>query len=300
MKSHRYHLIFVAVCFSLVALLYSEKSIFAEKKVLKTKSEIVKGISKASDKFVTRSQILSLVAEIEPNNDLETAQPISPPSPSSIEGQADTSDVGDFLVTYDGGVTDDFEDLFRVTINTPGINISLTDLQSDLDIFVFDDSLLIHSLSTGSGVVNETIANDTLEAGSYFLAVSIFDLDTSGPSISDYTLTVTGDLATPTSVAEGPQSIPTEYLLSENYPNPFNPTTKINYAIAEAGRVQLKIYNALGQEIAALVDDFRLTGDYEVSWDGTNFSGSRVSSGLYFYKIKTADFSQTKKMILLK
>jgi len=177
----------------------------------------------------------------------------------------------------------------------------LTDLQSDLDLWIFDADLLIRDNSTSTGVFDETITNDTLQAGNYFIGVSIFDADPVGPDTSDYTLTVTGDLAPPTSVEGGSENLsPSEYRLSDNYPNPFNPSTKINYNVPEPGRVILKIYNALGQQIATLVDKLQPAGTYEASWAGIDSRGSRVSSGLYFYKLTTTNFSQTKKMLLMK
>jgi hypothetical protein len=85
------------------------------------------------------------------------------------------------------------------------------------------------------------------------------------------------------------------YSLSQNYPNPFNPSTKISYQLPSAGNVRLKIYDAIGNEVANLVDEFKQTGEYEVEFDA-----SQLSSGIYFYQLKTSDFIATKKMILLK
>jgi hypothetical protein len=90
-------------------------------------------------------------------------------------------------------------------------------------------------------------------------------------------------------------SIPNNYSLSQNYPNPFNPTTTIKYAIPERSFVELKVYNALGQEVTTLVNQEQDTGFYEVS-----IKAAHLSSGVYLYKLKAGTYVETKKMILLK
>jgi hypothetical protein len=95
---------------------------------------------------------------------------------------------------------------------------------------------------------------------------------------------------------------PAEFILHQNYPNPFNPATKIKYSIpnvtlseVEGSLVTLKIFDLLGNEIATLVNEEQPAGNYEVEFDASSFS-----SGVYFYELKTGNFYQTKKMILLK
>jgi len=89
--------------------------------------------------------------------------------------------------------------------------------------------------------------------------------------------------------------LPTTYDLSQNYPNPFNPTTTINYQIPKDGRVLLKVFDVLGREAITLVDDFRQTGRYSVQFDA-----SRFSSGVYFYSIRSGEYTTVKKMLLIK
>jgi hypothetical protein len=90
--------------------------------------------------------------------------------------------------------------------------------------------------------------------------------------------------------------------LKGNYPNPFNPTTTIEYTLADAGRVQLKVYNVAGQLVRTLVDEEQTPSSdvFKITWDGRNDFGQSVSTGVYFYKMVTSNFSQTKKMVLLK
>ena len=90
-------------------------------------------------------------------------------------------------------------------------------------------------------------------------------------------------------------NIPDKFSLSQNYPNPFNPTTTINFSIPKSGFVTLKVYNVLGKEVASLVNEIKNAGSYAV-----DFSGSELTSGTYFYRIEAGDFTDVKKMILLK
>lgn len=89
--------------------------------------------------------------------------------------------------------------------------------------------------------------------------------------------------------------LPNSYALEQNYPNPFNPTTNITFSLPESGSVTLKIYNMLGSEVATLVDSELPAGSFDVTWDATNFS-----SGMYIYKLTADNFTQTKKLTLIK
>jgi len=87
----------------------------------------------------------------------------------------------------------------------------------------------------------------------------------------------------------------TEYLLQQNYPNPFNTSTSIKYHIPSQANVSLKLYDILGKEVAILVDDQKPAGRYKV-----DFTENNLSSGVYFYSLRTDNYFQTNKMILLK
>ncbi len=100
---------------------------------------------------------------------------------------------------------------------------------------------------------------------------------------------------TATSVNPVGTSLPQVYSLSQNYPNPFNPTTKINFALPKQGFVTLKIYDVLGREVRTLVNEVKSAGSYTV-----DFNASEYSSGVYFYKLESNDFSDIKKMMLIK
>ncbi|MCH8300817.1 MAG: T9SS type A sorting domain-containing protein [Candidatus Marinimicrobia bacterium] len=88
---------------------------------------------------------------------------------------------------------------------------------------------------------------------------------------------------------------PSGWSLKENYPNPFNPTTSIEYSLPQSGEVSLMIYNLLGQEVARLIDGEQIAGVHSVKWE----AGS-MASGIYFYRLRAGDFVRTKKMVPLK
>ncbi len=94
--------------------------------------------------------------------------------------------------------------------------------------------------------------------------------------------------------------IPSEYRLEQNYPNPFNPSTIIEYYIPKAGNLKLEIYNSLGQLVNVLVEADQNKGKYQITWNGKDSQGNTLSSGVYFYRLKTNEYSYTNKMLLLK
>ena len=90
------------------------------------------------------------------------------------------------------------------------------------------------------------------------------------------------------------------YSLSANYPNPFNPSTTINYSIANAGEVSIIVYDMMGRHVRTLVSDFATPGSYDIIWDARNDEGLSVSAGMYVYKMVSGDFVEVNKMLLLK
>ncbi len=94
--------------------------------------------------------------------------------------------------------------------------------------------------------------------------------------------------------------VPKEYQLSQNQPNPFNPTTEIKFGLPQNSHVTLMIYNIMGQEVITLIDRNMSAGTYQVRWNGLDNSGRAVSSGVYFYRMQAGDYVQTRQMLLLK
>jgi hypothetical protein len=95
-------------------------------------------------------------------------------------------------------------------------------------------------------------------------------------------------------------SVPNKFKLGQNYPNPFNPTTTIRYSVPVQTRVRLRVFDLIGREVASLVDEEEVSGNYVVTWHGTDNNGKPLASGVYFYKLEGSGQQITKKMVLLK
>ena len=122
--------------------------------------------------------------------------------------------------------------------------------------------------------------------------ISDESLETQGTALDNIRIVT---IPKPTGVKSGEEQIPVGYSLSQNYPNPFNPTTLIRYSLGESGRINLRLFDILGNEIAVLVDREETAGVHEVSFDGSN-----LASGVYFYNLRAGEFNETRKLMLLK
>lgn len=90
-------------------------------------------------------------------------------------------------------------------------------------------------------------------------------------------------------------NIPSDFQLSQNYPNPFNPVTEIKYSIGKASNVSIKVYDVMGREVAELINDYKPSGNYSV-----DFNASNLASGVYYYRMISGNYSNTKKLLLMK
>lgn len=102
------------------------------------------------------------------------------------------------------------------------------------------------------------------------------------------------------SLSDDSGEMPRNYMIQQNFPNPFNPVTNIQYALPRDNRVEISVFNTLGQRVKTLVCGWQPAGFHSVMWNGTNEAGHPVSSGTYFYVLKTRDYSRVKRMLLLK
>jgi hypothetical protein len=143
---------------------------------------------------------------------------------------------------------------------------------------------MVHETSTSSWTDPDHDGSDV------YYKVSALDHsgNESGPASPE---TVTGDDHLP---------MPQSFALYQNAPNPFNPSTLIRFDLPHAAHVNLRIYNAGGKLVAEIADGIMDAGRREVVWKGRDRSGSRVASGIYFYRLTAGDFSQTRKMVLLR
>ena len=108
-------------------------------------------------------------------------------------------------------------------------------------------------------------------------------------------------MGTVTEVEDEPgDRLPTRYSLAQNYPNPFNPDTRIEFSLPRNSDIKLTVFNMLGRTVKVLLEEPKEAGNHAVVWDGTAQNGESVSSGIYFYRLETAEFTTSKKMLLLK
>jgi len=170
--------------------------------------------------------------------------------------------------------------------------------KGDIRSHLFDITVDAESMFTedGSSVQDDENREASLDLG--FACLGCHN-DDPNDAISDKTLEEAAEFAAEMhEVATGTEGnivMPKTYFLAQNYPNPFNPETMIAYGIAETDYVNLEVYDMLGKKIATLINEKQEAGDYSVQFDGTG-----LSTGLYFYKLETASFSQVNKMVLLR
>ena len=147
------------------------------------------------------------------------------------------------------------------------------------------------SLGGGSGVVYASgfLAPTTTD--------SAFTLILATPS--GYTVELPS-AETALAVSENGIINPSKFSLNQNYPNPFNPSTQIDYNLPEDAMVNINVYDLMGRSVRTLVSSNQIAGYRSVRWDGTNDVGEPVSAGMYVYVVQAGDYSQTKKMVLLK
>ncbi|MFH2035444.1 MAG: T9SS type A sorting domain-containing protein, partial [Candidatus Zixiibacteriota bacterium] len=161
--------------------------------------------------------------------------------------------------------------------------LSATSLITVSQAIVYSDQLLVDEIAENDEMVyqidslinfGENIPDGWIDPGTpYIEFLSVLDIDDDNDN----------------------NLLPRGYYLSQNHPNPFNPMTAIEFTISVSSNVKLEIFNVSGQKIATLVDRFFEAGTYSLDWNG-----SRVASGIYFYKIEAGSFVETKKMTLLK
>ena len=120
-------------------------------------------------------------------------------------------------------------------------------------------------------------------------------LDLTDPGVKVSLLNVLSPKNVEQVLEKGSSSQPTAYSLSQNYPNPFNPSTNIEFELAASSYVSLKVFDVLGREVVTLVEGDRSAGSHTVT-----LNASDLSSGIYFYRLEAADFTETKRLVLLK
>jgi aminopeptidase N len=182
--------------------------------------------------------------------------------------------------TVNWGITLVDDDTYQIDMNI------LQEMNSDPQFFTMPLQIKVY---TDSGDTTLTVFNDSQNQDFQFEITGKPDSIQFDPEnwIFKKVLGIVNDVSDHTT--------PLYYCLNQNYPNPFNPITIIKYEIFETGLVTLKVYDVLGREVATLVNEEKLSGSYEIKFDGSD-----LSSGVYFYKLQAGSFVQTRKMIYLK
>lgn len=208
------------------------------------------------------------------------------------------------LIKNQGNLVFDDEEI--IARQTRGFVVMDYENDGDLDIVTVNERLEENGISV---YLNDGLGNFTVRENCYFpyadgrpwsIVASDFDLD----GRTDIAITSTSDsLYVLYNLGSGTVGIqdqeivelPTSFSLEQNYPNPFNPTTTIQFSLPQAGNVTLKVYNLLGEEVRTLFEDYKQAGKHSVQFNANN-----LASGIYFYRLQTGSFIETKKMILLR
>jgi len=157
-------------------------------------------------------------------------------------------------------------------------------------------SVRTYSVAFGGADLNGGTSADLNGDGDGDIVIAHEDGDTTA---TEYVVVITRDHTVAIDLDLGKTQL-TSYKLQQNFPNPFNPTTNIDYVVGEAGELQLTIYDITGREIKTLYSSFQTAGDHSISWDGTDASGKLVSSGIYIYKMDINGASMSRHMTLLR
>ncbi|MBI5472878.1 MAG: carboxypeptidase regulatory-like domain-containing protein [Ignavibacteriae bacterium] len=180
----------------------------------------------------------------------------------------------------------------------PGVEVTAFNAEGDI-------------VSIGTTDATGAYMLDAVEPGVIAVAASRYGYNDAQSSVTIEQNLYTMDNVNLTLVSDGVTSVisnvaPNSFALMQNYPNPFNPNTTIRFDIPFASKINVKIFNVLGQEVAQLVNDVVAAGQHQVVWNGTDGSGRSVASGIYFYRLNAAssadgsEFTSIKKMLLVK
>ncbi len=166
------------------------------------------------------------------------------------------------------------------------VSVGMADIPDGLDINVTPSMLSIRNdKSLKKKIFLEITVNDET-------ATEAFDI----PVIFSDSFGNSWEHVIPVSITS---EVPTQNSLAQNFPNPFNPTTTIQFSLADKSNVRLYVYNSLGQLVTTLLHETRSPGMHSVVWDGKDENGLKVSSGIYFYHMETETFSNTKRMMII-
>ncbi|HEY6907198.1 MAG TPA: FlgD immunoglobulin-like domain containing protein, partial [Ignavibacteriaceae bacterium] len=201
------------------------------------------------------------------------------------------------VICYSGGLNAVPVELTSFTANNDGNNVTLswtasTQLNNkgfEIERKTGNEDYRAIGFIKGDGTTTErksfSYSDKNLKEGKYIYRLKQIDFDGAFKYSNEINIAI---------------AVPNEYYLSLNYPNPFNPSTIINYSLPQKTQVKLVVYDILGSEVKTLVNAEKEAGSYNVTWNGLNNSGQSVSAGIYIYRIQAGEFVQERKMVLLK
>ena len=195
-------------------------------------------------------------------------------------------------------------EVLEITGASGGLSEEAGFMLSNSGTTILGFSLLGATIPAGTGTLCTITASYDPAVNPTDLVISAVEEGPSGTrllfsAVSGTPLEAEFDTYTTTLLDSDPAEI-VEYSLADNHPNPFNPTTTINFSIASYGEVELVVFDALGREVNRLVSGVYTPGKYSAVWDGRDVSGNEMSSGMYFYRLNSEGFTQTKKMLFVK
>lgn len=232
----------------------------------------------------------------------------------SVSGQDTASNSTNTVVNYTVGELSKPLQLNEYTISsngTPGYILATTSAAENIPSGWTEVAPSIKAMSTALG------AGLTIEANVKNAQLYVNDPDFDESRLGIYELTegqwhhvsaadggriLAKNTGKPMAVLYNPdyKIVPNSYTLDQNYPNPFNPSTTIRYGVKSEGRVVIKVYNLLGQEVRTLVNEFKPAGVFRTVWDGRNNAGQAVATGVYVYRMQAGGIVKSRKMLFVK
>jgi hypothetical protein len=194
---------------------------------------------------------------------------------NNLEGMSEEQFVRDYLADNNNSIED------------PQFNSLSWEENGDLDPRISESS----PAASGAAAMDDPFFMNTNYHGAFAPDAALWYEGWSALYQYGFSVEVVSDLEDDKDVS----SVPNKFSLEQNYPNPFNPATKIQYALAEAGKVKLAVYNILGQQVAVLVDEFKNAGTHKI-----DFNAQNLTSGVYIYRLETNNKVFSRKMTLLK
>ena len=249
------------------------------------------GRGEAQETLADMSSYMGLIREHFNNNLANLITVFQVPQPAtqidSLEALRDL-----LTVSQDGTMSDRAkQQLIALMLNVVSLKLHQATPISEDSATVSQAITYCSELITDSDPSNDEVAKDIADCINNGILVQSGVIPLSTPNIA---YKGTGEQVTQTS------GLPQTFSLEQNYPNPFNPDCEIRYALPADAEVNLSVYNMLGQKVTTLVEEYQTAGHKTVHWNGTDENGNKVASGIYFYRIKAGDYTESKKMILMK